>query len=566
MRTSTRRVRHLPVTGVLVLVLVILVVLPLGFVLIAALTHGVPRAGGIDLTDLTFDHFSTALSPGALEAARNSLFVGITSAVLAVVIGFVLAFLAARTDIWGRRLVYMIGLVPLFLPSYVGALAWAILASPSSGLLNLALRDIGTGLSVNVYNTAGLIFVLTIYYAPYPFLLIHSALSLMNPDLEDAATQHGASLRSVLWKVTLPLTLPAILGSAILVLVLAAENFPVAALIGGPARFDTVPTFIYHLMNSSPSRGNEASAVAVLLVAVVLVVTLVQRAILARRNFATMGGKGARLRVFPLRKWSIPALTFAFGYLAVAVVLPLVALVVVSVRSSPYMSSIGDLFAPGGVHGETYVDIVSSTIVQRATVNSIVVGLAAAAVGTALCVVLSYVVYRTKAAGRSLLEYLAMAPLAVPSIVMGLGLLWFWVSAPVPVYGTLLVLVIAFVAAQLPQGFRGVSASIAQIDKELEESAVIHGAHRLRAIGSVVVPLIRVGITSTFLLQLMLAMRELTVPLFLFTSDTRLLSIVIFDDFENGLFQRAAAVSLLYCAVLLILSTISRRLGARQTA
>jgi iron(III) transport system permease protein len=179
-----------------------------------------------------------------------------------------------------------------------------------------------------------------------------------------------------------------------------------------------------------------------------------------------------------------------------------------------------------------------------------------------LAVIVSYVVNRTKTPGRAGLGYVSMIPLAVPAIVLGLGLLWTWLLIPLPVYGTLVVMVIAFLAAQMPQGYQGASSGILQIHADLEDSAVMHGANRARAIWRVTAPLLRIPLTSTFLLLLMLSMRELTVPLFLFTTDTRLLSIVIFDDFENGILQSSAATSVLYCVLIFLLAYLARRFGA----
>ncbi|HIY66964.1 MAG TPA: ABC transporter permease subunit, partial [Candidatus Agrococcus pullicola] len=196
--------------------------------------------------------------------------------------------------------------------------------------------------------------------------------------------------------------------------------------------------------------------------------------------------------------------------------------------------------------------------------NSVVVSIVAAVAGTLLAFIVSYTVNRTTLPMRAGLSYISMLPLAVPAIVLGLGLLWTWLLLPIPIYGTLVVMIVAFTAAQMPQGFQGVSASILQIHQDLEDSAVMHGASRWRAIWRVTMPLLRVPLTSTFLLLLMLSMRELTVPLFLFTTETRLLSIVIFDDFENGILARSAATSLLYCVVILVLAFVARRFGAEK--
>ncbi|TQL45037.1 iron(III) transport system permease protein [Homoserinimonas aerilata] len=564
---SRRTLRRLPVPIVLYGVLAVLILLPVALVVLSAVTSTTPRPGNISLDGLTLSNFGSVFADaGARTATLNSLVVGVGASILALAIGGFLAFISARTNVHMRRFLYLVGLIPMFLPSYVGALAWAILGAPNAGLLNVILRDIGIPGFVDVYNIVGLIFVLGIYYAPYAFLLIHSSFSLMNPDLEEAASVHGAPVSRVLRRVTFPLATPAILGSAILIFTLTIENFPVSQIIGAAGGLDTLPTFIWRLMNSTPSRGNEAAAVAIALVITVLIATLVQRRILAKRNFTTVSGKGVKPRRINLGRGRVPALIVGLVYFVLSAVLPLLALLVVALHDSPYISTFTNAFEPGVWTIDAFADAVSSATVQKATVNSVVVGIGTAIAGTLLAFIVAYVVNRTKLPGRSGLEYISMLPLAVPAIVLGLGLMWTWLLLPIPIYGTLVIMIVAFTAAQMPQGFRGIAGSILQVDKDLEDSAVMHGASRARAVTRITLPLMRVGITSTFLLLLMLAMRELTVPLFLFTTNTRLLSIVIFDNFENGVLQSSAAISLLYCVVIFALAALAQRYGAKEGA
>ena len=536
------------------------------FIVMGAFTDNAERESLFDFGNFTFDNFTVFGSTTARSALMSSAVVGIGASVVALAIGCLLAFLAARTDVPGRKLVYGIGIAPLFLPALVGALAWALLAGPATGYLNLALNAIGLPNLIDIYSFAGMIFVLGLYYAPYPFLMVHSALSLMNPDLEDAASLHGAKLSQMLRKVTFPLVMPAVIGSGILVFALTVENFPVAQVIGVPGGVDTLPTLIYRLMNASPARSNDAAAVAVVLTVLLVVVIGVQQKAMNRKEYTTVTGKGVRARLVPLRGWRIPAATFAWLYFALAVLLPVAALVVAALQTSPYVANIGQLLRPGALSLWGMGETLQSNEFHQVVLNSVIVGVATAAIGTALCFALAYTRYRTKAPGRKLLEYVAMLPLAVPAIVLGLGLLWTWLALPIPIYGTLAVLVIAFVAVFIPQGYRGVSASIVQLDKDLEDSAVMLGARRHRAITFVTAPLLRVGLSSTFLLLMMLSMRELTAALFLFTSDTRLLSIAIFDAYDNGSFQSAAELSLLYCAVIAVLAVLARRLGSKEVS
>ena len=562
-RTRIKPRRWIPVALQLA-VLTVIVLCPMYFIVMGAFTDNAERESLFDFGNFTLDNFTVFGSATARSALISSAVVGIGASVVALAIGCLLAFLAARTDVPGRKLVYGIGIAPLFLPALVGALAWALLAGPATGYLNLALNAIGLPNLIDVYSFGGMIFVLGLYYAPYPFLMVHSALSLMNPDLEDAASLHGAKLSQMLRKVTFPLVMPAVIGSGILVFALTVENFPVAQVIGVPGGVDTLPTLIYRLMNASPARSNDAAAVAVVLTVLLVVVIGIQQKAMNSKDYTTVTGKGVRARLVPLRGWRIPAAAFAWLYFALAVLLPVAALVLAALQTSPYVANIGQLLWPGSLSLWGMGETLQSNEFHQVVINSVIVGVATAAIGTALCFALAYTRYRTKAPGRKLLEYIAMLPLAVPAIVLGLGLLWTWLALPIPIYGTLAVLVIAFVAVFIPQGYRGVSASIVQLDKDLEDSAVMLGARRHRAITFVTAPLLRVGLSSTFLLLMMLSMRELTAALFLFTSDTRLLSIAIFDAYDNGSFQSAAELSLLYCVVIAILAVLARRLGSKE--
>lgn len=549
-------------TALIIIILAILVLLPLALVLLAAFSNSVPRPGNISLGSLTLENLALLATPDAIGALVNSLIVGAGSAVIALVIGAFLAFVCARSDAPMRRFIFFIGMAPMFIPALVGALAWSLLSSPSAGYINILLRDLGVDAAINIYSMPGLIFVLGIFYAPYAFLLMHSSLSMMNADLEEAASVHGAPLRTMLRTVTLPLALPALLGSAVLVFALTMENFPVAQVIGNPGGVDTLPTYIYRLMSATPAKSNQAASIAVVLTAALLVITVVQQRIINKRKFTTMTGKGNRPRQVPLRKLRWPFTIFALAYFAVSVVLPMLALLAASMQASPFVASISQLFQSGALSFSQLGEVFMSHDFQLALRNSVMVAILAAVAGTILSFIASYVRYRTMSRGGPVIEMIAMTPLAVPAIVMGIGLLWTWLLLPLPVYGTLAILAIACVAVFLPQGYRSISASMLQMDQDLEDSAVMLGAGRARAIVSVTLPLMRVGITSSFLLFLMLSMRELSASIFLFTSNTRILSILVFDDFDNGQSQAAAAVSVIYCIVIAILAVLAQLLGA----
>lgn len=558
----TRVRRELP-SGVIGALLALLVALPVAFILVAALTTEVPRPGSTGIGSFTTENFAILATSNGLGSLLNSVVIGVGAAAVSLVVGAGLAFVAARSDAPWRRFVFVAGMAPMFLPAIVGALAWALLASPTSGYLNIALRDLGIPITVDVYSYAGLIFVLGIYYAPYTFMLTYNSFSMMNADLEEAASLHGASLWRVLRTVTLPLAVPALAGAAILSFTLALENFPVNAILGNPGGIDTLPTYIYELMSTTPVRSNAAAGIAIALTAALVVATYAQQRVVNRKRFTTLTGKGNRPRPVPLRWGRWLATGFAVLYFVVSVVLPVLVLLLVATSGSVYVNRIADVFG-GGFTAERLIEAVGRSDFLTSTVNSVVVAVLAAVLGTSIAFAASYVRYRTKSRLGQLLEQISMLPLAIPQIVLGMGILWAWLALPFPVYGTLAILAIATVAVTMPQAYRSVSASMMQLDADLANSAVVLGARRFRAIRTITVPLMRTGIVSTLLLLLMLGLREMSAVLFLYTSDTRVLSILVFHSFENGSVSFSAAISLVFVVVIAAIAIAAQVVGSRE--
>lgn len=561
-RIALQKLRREGFGMVLGTILFFLVILPLLYIIVAAFTTSVPRPGNTDLGGFTLDNFGILTTEQGLQSLANSLIVGVGSAFFALVIGAALAFIAARTDAPWRKFIYTAGIAPMFFPAIVGALAWSILGSPSSGHINLFLREIGVPWTFNVNSYVGLILVLSLYYAPYTFMLTYNSFSMMNSELEEAAAVHGAGLGRMFRTVTLPLAIPALAGAAILNFVLAVENFPVNAILGNPGGIETLPTYIYRLMVGDP-QPNRAAAIAIALTAAVALVTWGQQRIVNRKRFTTLTGKGARPKRVPLRRMRWVATGFAFTYFLLAVVMPFFALVFTSMSGSVYVTTFTDLFSRGFTF-ERLSQAMGQTDFQQSTTNSIILGVLAAVIGTALAFAASYVRFRTKSRLGESLEQVSMAPLAIPQIVLGMGILWAWLALPVSVYGTILILVIATVAVNMPQAYRSVSSSMLQLDSDLENSARMLGAGRFRAIRNVTAPLMRTGIISTLLLLLMLGLREMSAILFLYTSNTRVLSILMFNSFENGSISYAAAISLVFVLIIAVLAIATQLIGIRE--
>lgn len=566
--SRTRALRRWVPAMILMLVLTFLIIVPVGMLLYASVLDAPPRPGA-DRANFTLEHFRTLYgSRSTLFAILNSMAIGIGGTAMAMTIGMLLAWLGARTDVPGRWLVQLAGIMPLFVSSLVGALAWSLIGSPRAGYINNALESLGIPLSVNIYSVGGMIFVFGLYYAPYAYLFVASALTLMNPELEEAAEVHGGSITRVMRRITFPLVLPATMGAFILTFVLIIENFPVAQVLGSPGGVQTLPSYIFRLMAAAPSRPNEASAAGLVLMVIMVALVTFQARLLAKRSYVTVSGKGFRPRKISLGKWRWAGFAFAASYLFIAVVIPFFALGQAALRRSQFISDIADFFDPTVFTLRAFTSLLDYGPFSLGLRNSIIVSLLTAVFGGALHLVTAYTVHRSDVPGRKMLDYVSMLPITVPALVIGLGFLWTWINLPVPLYGTLLILVLAYSARFMPQGYRGISATILQVHRDLEESAQVAGASRIRAARTIVIPLIKTGIFSTMMLLFILSMRELSVSIFLFTSDTRLLSIVLYDQWTSGTYSRMAAISIVYSLILFALTMLGRKwlgMGSNST-
>jgi iron(III) transport system permease protein len=545
------------IPGLLFAVLGILIVLPFLTLLYSSFITAPPFSGND--TDWTLSNYRSIWTPQLWEAIGNTLIVAFGGTAMAMTIGAMLAWLAARSDVPCKWLVHLAGLMPLFLSLIVAALAWSLLGSGRSGYLNILLASMGFDFRLDMQSVWGIAFVHGLYYVPFPFLYIYGALTLIHPDLEEAAGVHGANLAKTLRYVTLPSILPAVLGSALLLVVLMVEEFPVPQILGGPKGIETLSIHIFNLMREVPPASNRASAVCIVMTAIVASLVLMQRRLLAGRDYRTVTGKGLQNRLLPLGRWRWPAFAFVLFYVFVAMGLPFLALLQGAFRSSLFIADAASLVDPAQFSTKFMREILTDATVYKALWNSLLAAGSTALIGGLLYFTLAYVVHRTDLPGRRWIEVLSMVPLALPALVMGLGILWIWANMPLPVYGTIAVLTIAFLGRFAPQGFRAISSSIVQIHDDLEHAAMVAGASKSQAARRIVWPLMRGGVAAAVIVIFVLGMRELTASLFLYTTDTRVLSIVIYEQYENGGWSAVASLSLVYTLILIGLTVAGRR-------
>ena len=382
---------------------------------------------------------------------------------------------------------------------------------------------------------------MALYYAPIVFLFVAGALRSMDPALEEASRIHGAGALGTIFRVTLPLMTPAIASSGLLVFLNAAGQFGIPAVIGIPMHFDVITTRIWIGLGYFPPKYTEAAAFAVVLLGFSAVMVFFQQRYLARRSFVTVTGRGYRpgvMRLGPMRHF---CLAVCILYLLLSIVLPYGALIFTSFQ--PYLSF---AFEPAQWTLKQYADVLfNNPETVRAIRNSLILAAGGATVTIFFSLIISYVVIRTRLRARFMLDYLATLPVAIPAVVFAVALLWSYIFLPVPIYGTMWMLLIAYVSHYIPFGVRATSAGLAQISPELEESARIHGATWLGTLRRIVVPLLKPALTVGWILMFIEIIRSLSLSILLYSNDSLVMPVVIYELYETGAYPALSAFSVL---------------------
>jgi len=533
------------------LALVLLMALPLGWL-------GYVSLGGED--GATLAHYRQVFTDGALrQALWNTVVLAFWVGLASLAIGAPMAWLAARTDLPGPRLIRGLILASFVTPPFLGAFAWVMLAGPNAGLLNKLYRSLtgAEGPLLNVFGMPGLIFVVTIYTFPYVFIMIANTLELIPSDVEEAAAMLGASRLRVALSVTLPMVLPAILSGFILAVLQALALFGSPAILALPAGFHTVTTQIWALFQYPPKVEMAAAFSVPLLLATALLLTL-QKRLLGRRGYAAIGGKGGRRRRIPLGPWRLPALAACLGVLACSIFLPYAILAKAAFARAWAQPLTADNLTLANV---AFTFQQGST--RSAILNTLELGVLTACVGAGLAALLAYVINRKLIPGHQALAFLTLAPVAIPGVVLAVALFVTYTRPPLLLYGSLTILFIAYLTKELPVGYAQSDATFKGVHPELEEAGRILGAGRLRVLGEITAPLARSGIIATWCFVFIGVIRELSASIILFTPNTKVISVVIFDLKEEGEFGAIAVLGLFmllmtFAAVLVVQTLLGR--------
>jgi len=536
-----------------------LVLPPLWFLLQGSLAV----ADGAKVTRFGLDHFVSVLqSRGFLGSSVNSLLFAAGSAVLALAIGWVMAWIVERTNTPLKSLGYLTAIISLGTPYclYVGAL---LLFLGKVGPVNQLFRSMSgvPGLLVNVYSLPGMILIEGFLWSPLAFLLAGATLRQFNPELEEAARVAGGSVFATIRRITLRLSLPAILTLAMLVFIRAIEAFEVPALVGLPGRINVLTTDIYGNMTATvPPDLGSASALSVLMLLIVFLLLAIHGR-LARHadRYATVTGRGFRPRPFDLGWRRYIAASLLVVNFLLLIVVPMAMLIWASLL--PFYQPVGAA-ALKLMTLDNYRAVLASDL--GLVTNTLLVAIVTATIVMILTFVAAWLAVR-RVAGGPTIERLATVPLVFPGLVLGVAVMQLALTIPLPIYGTLGILIWAFVINYLPYGMRYAGAGMLQIHRELEEAAAICGASALDRLRRVVAPLLAPALLGGWLFIFLMAARVLSLPVLLAGPRSQTMAVAMFDLWVNGQGVEFAALGLLWTmlmtAIAVVFYLVVRRSG-----
>jgi iron(III) transport system permease protein len=535
---------------VITLIVLYLVLTPIIFVLGSAFQTS---ETGLPLTSeatWTLQNLKTVFTtPKTYELLTTTIVFALCATLLGGLVAVALAWLTERTDLPLSRTIFVLVVATAGLPGLVFALAWASILNPAAGPVNDFLRLLG--LHFNPYSLPGMILVEALQNIPILFLLVAASLRRMNPALEEAAAASGASASATFWRVSVPLFAPAAIAATTYCFVRSVDAVAVPLVFGLPGQIQVLAVHVW--LTAQPTRGlpayGLASSYALLLMAIALVPLLFYNRIMRRANrFATVTGKGYRLRKFKLGKWKWPTFAVVFVFVLIQAVLPILMLFWSSIQ--PYYAGFGPE-ALARISWAAWGDLTSASV-QRTIVTTVEVGVVAALLTVLVAVIGSWVSVRGRTRRAKWLDLLMFAPQLLPGIVIALAILLMYLVLPVGIYGTMWLLVAAFVVSSLPLTSRVTGPGIAQVSLSLEEAALVSGARLRHLWFHILAPLLKGAIATGVLLAFQAAIQNLTIPLMLGASagNSRMLAGDIYDVYQNiGSTTRAAVLCIVLIAM-----------------
>jgi iron(III) transport system permease protein len=549
------------VIGPVLAVTIYLVVIPLVFLLWTSF-----RTAHIGLpAELTLANYVRAYAnPGTYELIQNTLLFAFGSAFIALFLGIVFAWLVERTNLPGKDLFYPLFLIPIAIPGVLFSIAWVLLLSPGAGMINLSLKSFLQleHAPLDIYNLWGMIALEGLHLTPVTFLMLAGSFRRMDPALEEASDAVGAGFITTLRRITLRVLRPAILSALIYVLISAMESFEIPGIIGMRAGIQVLAFKIYLAKQESPPDYGMLSTLAVLLLAIsALLIISYSKFSRDAEKYATITGKAYRPKLIDLGNWRFFAIGLVLVYFAATIVLPLFVLIWTSALPTYQMPSMAAL---SRVSLENYHTVFQMTKVGLAIKNTLILMLLAPTVTMLICSVLSWVIVKSRGRGRKVLDFLTFVPHAIPGIVTGVALMWVYIFLPLPIYGTIWILLIAYVTSRIAFGTRVMTAAMSQLHKELEEASYASGGSWLSTFRKVTLPLLLPALVNGWLFSAIVVAKAMGSVIMLYSHDSIVLSVLVWELWSNGDVAATAALGVLLIVSLMLATFVARKFAMQN--
>ena len=535
--------------------LIIIVIIPIFMIIFN--TFFVKATTGRWNLDLSM--FKTQLTDTKnLSAMWNTVKIAFFTTIVGTIAGVFYAWLLGRSDIPAKGLMRALFNIPYMFPPFLGAMAWDMLLNGRGGYFNKFLMNLLhlESAPLNINSIWGIVFVEVSYYFPFVFMQVVAALEKMDPTLEECARIAGAKQRTVIWRITLPLTKPAISAGALLILTTSLAHFGVPSIIGYSQGIYTLPTRIYAVIYNAGGSFEgirQGAALSVLLVAVVSAALILQNKILSSGSYDIIKGKSTRPTLIKLRGAKYPLLVFCVITLLVIVVVPLVMIVLVS-----FLKAYGLPLELENFSLIQYARVFKGGGTIDSIKNSLFASITAGVVCMLLGTLVAYVVQKIKPKNKGALEFMSMLPYAIPGTVLSIGVILAWQGSilNINLYNTIWIIIVAYLARYLSFSMKTSSAALLQVSSSLEEAARACGASHTESLSDITLPLIRPAMVSGFFLIFLPAMREVTTSILLYGPKTRTLGVQIYGLRDAGMIPQAAALATVAIGIIIILNTL----------
>lgn len=550
--------RSLGLTPALIAVVGFLTVCPVVMLVFGSFSQGLGAFGTFTLEK----YIEAYTDPDFAEIILNTVIFITGSAVVATSLALFLAYLNTRTNIPFKFMFRILSIIPMMVPHILFSVSWVLLLNPSNGLLNLIFKEIFhlDYAFFNIYSMQGMILVEGLLDLPIAYLIIAPAMASFDVSLEESSRVCGASNLRTLFRVTLPVLRPAILASAILVIVRSLASFAVPSVIGMPGRIYVLASHIYRIIATGFAADyGMAAAVGMSALATSITLIYIYRYLTSEsEKYVTISSRGYRPTVIDLKKARYPLFGIVGLLSFVLIVLPVIVLFYTSLV--PY-SMVPSARAFSMMSLKHWAEVLRDPISLLSLRNSLVLGIGGASLGVILSIFVAYVIVKVRTRASGVLESLSFLSFSFPGIVIGIGFMWFFVRTPL--YATLWSLLIGYIATYLPYGIRPLTSAFVQIHSHLEESSRVCGAGTLQTLRRIVIPLLVPGVVSGWILMATMFVRELTLSVVLSRPGTEVLAVQILRFAEDGLWGKLSALGIIMIGISTTLVIIASLIGMK---